>query len=420
MTAVVEPVHIKEQARLAQIASKELGLLSTEDKNAALHTIADHLDANVSNIMEGNNQDLANGRKAFYDDAYMDRLALSEARIKEFSEGLRQVAKLDDPTGEIVSQWTLDNGLDVQTVRVPLGVIGMIYEARPNVTADASGLALKSGNAIVLKGGSSAIHSNRVIVKVMKEALVSTKISQDAIQFIDSTDRVATEQLFTMKEHIDVLIPRGGGKLIQAVVNHATVPVLETGVGNCHIYIDKGADVDKAINIFINAKTDRPAVCNAVETLIVHEAFLAAHQETLIEAFNKYNIGVYGDDKVLSAIPNATRATEQHWAEEFLSLDVAMKVVSNVDEAIAHIDEYGTKHSEAIVTEDKETAKRFKGLVDAAAIYHNASTRFTDGRALGFGAEIGISTQKLHARGPMGLQALTTIKYVMSGNGQIR
>lgn len=420
MTRVVEPINVKKQAKLAQIASKELGLLSTEDKNAALYIIADHIDANVSNIIEGNNLDLANGRKASYDDAYMDRLSLSEGRIKEFAKGLRKVASLDDPTGEIVSQWTLDNGLDVKKIRVPLGVIGMIYEARPNVTADATGLALKSGNAIVLKGGSSAIHSNRAIVKVIKEALVSTKISEDAVQFIDSTDRAATEQLFTMKEHIDVLIPRGGGKLIQAVVNNATVPVLETGVGNCHIYIDKGADVDKAINIFINAKTDRPAVCNAAETLIVHEVFLVAHQDKLIEAFNKHNIGVYGDDKVLSVIPNAIRATEKHWAEEFLSLDVAMKVVSNVDEAIAHIDVYGTKHSEAIVTEDEETAKRFMGLVDAAAVYHNASTRFTDGSVLGFGAEIGISTQKLHARGPMGLKELTTIKYVMSGNGQIR
>ncbi|TDL34918.1 glutamate-5-semialdehyde dehydrogenase [Jeotgalibacillus sp. S-D1] len=420
MTTVIEPVDVKQQAILAQKASKELGLLSTEEKNAALHTLADALDLNVKSILKANKQDLDSGRKSGYDDAYMDRLSLSEERIKEFAEGLRQVAKLDDPTGEIDSQWTLDNGLDVQTVRVPLGVIGMIYEARPNVTADATGLALKSGNAIVLKGGSSAIHSNRAIVKVMKGALVSTAISADAVQFVDSTDRAATEKLFTMKEHIDVLIPRGGGKLIQAVVNNATVPVLETGVGNCHIYIDKDADPEKAINIFINAKTDRPAVCNAAETLIVHESFLALHKDKLIDAVKQNNIGVYGDEKALSVFPNAVPAQEEHWKNEFLSLDVAIKVTPSIDEAISHIDQYGTKHSEAIVTEDADVAKRFKGLVDAAAIYHNASTRFTDGSALGFGAEIGISTQKLHARGPMGLPALTTIKYVMSGNGQIR
>lgn len=420
MTTAVEPVNVKEQAILAQAASKELGLLSTEDKNAALHVIADALDQNVLTILEANKQDLDSGREAGYDDAYMDRLALSEDRVKEFAEGLRQVAKLEDPSGEIVSEWTLDNGLDVQTVRVPLGVIGMIYEARPNVTADATGLALKSGNAIVLKGGSSAIHSNRAIVKVMKEALNSTKISPEAVQFIDSTDRAATEQLFTMKEHIDVLIPRGGGKLIQAVVNNATVPVLETGVGNCHIYIDKDAELEKALNIFINAKTDRPAVCNAAETLIVHEEFFSRHKDAIIQALKKHGIGVYGDNKVVTEVPDSNRATEEHWSEEFLSLDVAMKIVNTVDEAIKHIDQYGTKHSEAIVTENSETATRFKGLVDAAAIYHNASTRFTDGSALGFGAEIGISTQKLHARGPMGLPALTTIKYVMSGNGQTR
>lgn len=420
MTTVIEPVNVKQQAILAQKASKELGLLSTEEKNAALHTVADALDLNVKSILQANEQDLDGGRKSGYDAAYMDRLSLSEDRIKEFADGLRQVAKLEDPTGKIDSQWTLDNGLDVQTVRVPLGVIGMIYEARPNVTADATGLALKSGNAIVLKGGSSAIHSNRAIVKVMKEALTSTAISSDAVQFIDSTDRAATEQLFTMKEHIDVLIPRGGGKLIQAVVNNATVPVLETGVGNCHIYIDKDADPEKAINIFINAKTDRPAVCNAAETLIVHESFLALHKDKLIDAVNQYNIGVFGDEKAISVFPDAVPAEEEHWKNEFLSLDVAVKVASSIDEAIYHIDQYGTKHSEAIVTEDEKAAKRFKGLVDAAAIYHNASTRFTDGSALGFGAEIGISTQKLHARGPMGLPALTTIKYVMSGNGQIR
>ncbi|MDZ5711859.1 glutamate-5-semialdehyde dehydrogenase [Jeotgalibacillus haloalkalitolerans] len=413
-------VNVKQQAQLAQKASKELGLLPTGTKNQALLTIADHLEANTAAILAANEKDLANGREAGYDAAYMDRLALDTDRVKDFADGLRQVAKLEDPSGEVTDEWTLDNGLNVQTIRVPLGVIGMIYEARPNVTADATGLALKSGNAIVLKGGSSAINSNRQIVSVMKEALEHTEISSDAVQFIDSTDRQATEELFTMKEHIDVLIPRGGGKLISAVVNNATVPVLETGVGNCHIYIDKDADAKKAFAILVNAKTDRPAVCNAAETVIIHEAFLNAHKDELIETLKENNISVYGDEAACKALPGAEKAEEEQWANEFLSLDIAMKIVSDVDEAISHIDEYGTKHSEAIVTDNEETAKRFKGMVDAAAIYQNASTRFTDGSALGFGAEIGISTQKLHARGPMGLPALTTIKYVMTGDGQIR
>ncbi|TFE02937.1 glutamate-5-semialdehyde dehydrogenase [Jeotgalibacillus salarius] len=413
-------INVKQQAQAAQKASKELGLLSTETKNKALNTIADHLEKNTALILEANSKDLANGKDAGYDAAYMDRLALDEDRVKDFADGLRQVAKLDDPSGKVTDEWTLENGLNVQTIRVPLGVIGMIYEARPNVTADATGLALKSGNAIVLKGGSSAINSNRQIVSVMKEALQETEISSDAVQFIDSTDRSATEELFTMKEHIDVLIPRGGGKLISAVVNNATVPVLETGVGNCHIYIDKDADAEKALAILVNAKTDRPAVCNAAETVIIHEAFLNTHKDKLIATLEENNINVYGDDSACEVIPGAMKADQDHWANEFLSLDIAMKIVSDVDEAIAHIDEFGTKHSEAIVTENENTAKRFKGMVDAAAIYQNASTRFTDGSALGFGAEIGISTQKLHARGPMGLPALTTIKYVMTGNGQIR
>ncbi|WP_026688950.1 glutamate-5-semialdehyde dehydrogenase [Alteribacter aurantiacus] len=420
MTKVVEPVSVKSQAKLAQKASKSLGMLPTQVKNEALHVVADYLDQNVATILTANEQDLQNGRKEDFDAAYMDRLALTEDRVKEFAQGLRDVAKLDDPSGETVDEWTLENGLNVATVRVPLGVIGMIYEARPNVTVDATGLALKSGNAIVLKGGSTAIHSNRAIVKLIKEALGNTEVSADAVQFIDSTDRKATEELFTMKEHIDVLIPRGGGKLISAVVNNATVPVLETGVGNCHIYVDKDADVEKAISIFVNAKTDRPAVCNAAETLIVHRAWLTENKDALVSAFKEHGIGVYGCEKAVEEIEGAEPATEAHWANEFLSLDVAVKVVDDVAEAVQHIDTYGTKHSEAIVTENKGTAARFTGLVDAAAVYHNASTRFTDGSALGFGAEIGISTQKLHARGPMGLPALTTVKYVMTGNGQIR
>ncbi|WP_077622709.1 glutamate-5-semialdehyde dehydrogenase [Sediminibacillus massiliensis] len=417
---VIKEWNVEEQAIQAKKAAKTLSLLTTEEKNEALITLADVLDAEYETILEANKKDLENGREKGFDAAFMDRLSLSKERVQDFAQGLRDVAELEDPTGIVKSDWTLDNELNVQQVTVPLGVIGMIYEARPNVTVDATGLALKSGNAIVLKGGSSAIHSNKQIVEVMHRGLEKTKIPKEAVQFIDSTDREATQQLFTMKEHIDVLIPRGGGKLIQAVVNNATVPVLETGVGNCHIYIDAEADVEKALAILVNAKTDRPAVCNAVETAIIHKDWLEANKDALIKTLNDNNIAVHGDETAVRVIPGSVPAGEDDWANEYLSTDIAVKTVDDVAQAIQHIEDYGTKHSEAIVTENKNTADLFMNLVDAAAIYHNASTRFTDGGALGFGAEIGISTQKLHARGPMGLPALTTIKYKMSGNGQIR
>ncbi|KKI93998.1 gamma-glutamyl phosphate reductase [Bacillus sp. SA1-12] len=412
--------NVKAQAIAAKKAAKKLGLLTTDEKNEALHIIADELVKSANMILTANEQDLQAGQEKGYDEAFMDRLALSLERIEDFAEGLRQVAALEDPIGKIQSSWTLENGLLVEKVTVPLGVIGMIYEARPNVTVDAAGLALKSGNAIVLKGGSSALSSNKAIVQIMHEALKKTKISEDAVQFIESIDREATQQLYTMKEHIDVLIPRGGSSLINAVVNNATVPVLETGVGNCHLFIDKEADLEKALNILINAKTDRPAVCNALETMIIHKEWLRKNHEVLHAAFKQYGITIHGDEDARSFLPDAILANEDDWANEYLSLDLAVKVVGNVEEAIDHIETYGTKHSEAIVTENRETAKIFMSLVDASALYHNASTRFTDGGALGFGAEIGISTQKLHARGPMGLPALTTVKFMMSGNGQTR
>jgi len=418
--SVLEHMTVEEQAIAAKKAAKKVSLLTTEEKNEALHILADTLEKNTERILDANEIDLQVGREKGYEEAYMDRLALSKERIFDFAEGLRQVARLEDPTGKILSSWTLDNGLLVEKVTVPLGVIGMIYEARPNVTVDATGLALKSGNAIVLKGGSSALSSNKAIVEVMHEALNETKIPKEAVQFIASTNREATQQLFTMKEYIDVLIPRGGGSLINAVVNNATVPVLETGVGNCHLYIDVEADVEKALNILVNAKTDRPAVCNALETAIIHKDWLEKNKDHLNKTLNEQGIAVHGDQIALSYIPNAVLANEEDWANEYLSLDLAIKTVESVEEAIEHIETYGTKHSEAIVTENKDTAKMFMNVVDASALYHNASTRFTDGGALGFGAEIGISTQKLHARGPMGLPALTTVKFLMSGNGQIR
>ncbi|MGG1632767.1 glutamate-5-semialdehyde dehydrogenase [Rossellomorea sp. NRS-1567] len=420
MTLTIEKTDVKKQAMLAKKASKTLSMLTTDQKNKALHILADHLEANYESILKQNEKDLERGKEKGFEAAFMDRLSLSKERVEDFASGLRQVADLEDPTGKVVSDWTLENQLQVQKVTVPLGVIGMIYEARPNVTVDATGLALKSGNAIVLKGGSNAITSNKAIVDVMHEALEKTDIPKDAVQFINTTDREATSELFTMKEHIDVLIPRGGGALINAVVNNATVPVLETGVGNCHIYIDKEAQVEKALNIIINAKTDRPAVCNAAETVILHEDWFKENKGAFVEKLKEHNVTIHGDEKVVEAIEDAKLAGEEDWANEYLSLDIAVKIVPSLDEAIDHIEQYGTKHSEAIVTENTELAKKFMMLVDAAALYHNASTRFTDGGALGFGAEIGISTQKLHARGPMGLPALTTVKYMMHGTGQIR
>ncbi|MDQ0481837.1 glutamate-5-semialdehyde dehydrogenase [Guptibacillus hwajinpoensis] len=416
----VNAVDVKSQAMLAQKAGKSLSMLTTSEKNEALNIIADELEKEYDLILTENQVDLQNGKEKGFDEAFMDRLQLTKERIENFSNGLREVAKLDDPVGDVLSEWTMENGLNVKQVRVPLGVIGMIYEARPNVTVDATGLALKSGNAIILKGGSSALISNKAIVSVIHRALGKTKIPRDAVQFIATTDRSATEQLFTLNKYVDVLIPRGGGSLIQTVVNNATVPVLETGVGNVHIYIDKEADVEKALSIIINAKTDRPAVCNALETLIVHREWFSEHSDNLISKLTDYGITVYGDAEALEVIPNAEKAEEKDWAEEYLGLGLAVKIVGDVQQAIEHIETYGTKHSEAIITENQQTADLFLQQIDAAAVYHNASTRFTDGEALGFGAEIGISTQKLHARGPMGLPALTTTKYCIKGNGQIR
>ncbi|WP_121612953.1 glutamate-5-semialdehyde dehydrogenase [Mesobacillus foraminis] len=412
--------NVEEQAKKAKKAARQLSLLTSEEKDEALMIMADTLENEYQSILNANESDLQAGIAKGYEAAFMDRLKLTKERIQDFAEGLRDVAKLNDPTGRIFSSWALDNGLQVEKVTVPLGVIGMIYEARPNVTVDATGLALKSGNSIILKGGSSAIHSNKAIVGVIHAALRSTKIPEDAVQFISSTDREATQQLFTMKEHIDVLIPRGGASLINSVVQNATVPVLETGVGNCHLYIDKDADPVKAMKILVNAKTDRPAVCNAAETVIVHKEWLNSHLSLFIDTLNEHQITVHGDRTAVALIPNALPAGEEDWNSEYLSLDLAVKTVGNMEEAIDHIDQFGTKHSEAIITENKENAETFMNLVDASALYHNASTRFTDGGALGFGAEIGISTQKLHARGPMGLPALTTVKFKMRGNGHVR
>ncbi|MGG0027965.1 glutamate-5-semialdehyde dehydrogenase [Bacillus safensis subsp. osmophilus] len=421
MTLTAEVVtSVKEKAKKAKHVSKKLGLLQTEEKNDALLKMAEALEQNSRFILQENQKDLDAGKEKGFSEALMDRLMLNEERIHEFAESLRLVTRLTDPVGEILDEWTLDNGLHVKSRRVPLGVIGMIYEARPNVTVDAAGLALKAGNSVILKGGSSAISSNKAIVSVIHEALDQTKIPRDAVQLIEQTDRSSVQAMFQLKEWIDVLIPRGGASLIKTVVEESTIPVLETGTGNCHIYIDQTANVKKAIEIVINAKTNRPAVCNALETLIIHRDWLKENAASLNEALQEHLVTVHGDQAAESYFSNAVPAGEVDWTDEYLSLDLAVKVVDSIEEAISHIDQYGTKHSEAIVTEDEKNALTFLNEVDAAAVYHNASTRFTDGGALGYGAEIGISTQKLHARGPMGLPALTTTKLLLSGDGQIR
>ncbi|MGE1210031.1 glutamate-5-semialdehyde dehydrogenase [Bacillus pumilus] len=421
MTLTAEVVtSVKEKAKKAKHVSKKLGLLHTEDKNEALLKLAEALEQNSTFILQENQKDIDAGKEKGFSEALLDRLMLNEERIHEFAESLRLVTRLTDPVGEILDEWTLENGLHVKSRRVPLGVIGMIYEARPNVTVDAAGLALKAGNAVILKGGSSAISSNKAIVSVIHEALDQTKIPRDAVQLIEQTDRSSVQAMLHLKEWIDVLIPRGGASLIKTVVEQSTIPVLETGTGNCHVFIDQTANVKKAIEIVINAKTNRPAVCNALETLIIHRDWLKENAASLNEALQEHHVTVHGDEAALSHFSNAIPAEEVDWTDEYLSLDLAVKVVDSIDEAIHHIEKYGTKHSEAIVTEDEKQALTFLNEVDAAAVYHNASTRFTDGGALGYGAEIGISTQKLHARGPMGLPALTTTKLLLSGDGQIR
>ncbi|MCM1136365.1 MAG: glutamate-5-semialdehyde dehydrogenase, partial [Clostridium sp.] len=349
----------------------------------------------------------------------LDRLRLSEERIQQMAEGLKQVAELEDPVGQLIEIFERPVGLKIEKRRVPIGVIGIIYESRPNVTADAFGLCFKSGNAVILKGGSDALRSNRAITEVIRKALLAEGITEDAIQLIVSTDRAVTQEFMRLKEYVDLLIPRGGAGLIKSVVENSTIPVIETGTGNCHIYVDESASMDMAIPIIINAKTQRIGVCNACESLVVHEAMREKLLPALKEALQKYQVEIRGDEKVRQVI-DCTPATEEDYAAEYLDYIISMKTVSSVDEAISHINKYNTKHSEAIITENTENAEKFLNEVDAACVYVNASTRFTDGFEFGFGAEIGISTQKLHARGPMGLKELTSYKYCIRGNGQCR
>lgn len=404
----------------AVTAKYELQRLTTEVKNNALQMSAAALLKETDRILAANQKDYDIARKGGMSEGLLDRLKLTPARIEGMSEGLRQIAKLNDPVGETMESFERPNGLHISKIRVPMGVIGIIYEARPNVTADAFGLCFKTGNAVILKGGRDAFYSNEAITEVIRETLEEINISADAIQLITDNDRAVTTAFMQLKQYIDVLIPRGGAGLIRAVVENSTIPVIETGTGNCHIYVDEDADLEKAVPIIINAKTQRIGVCNACESLLVHEKIADRFLPALGEALKAKNVEIRGDQKVRMLIPGAAEATEEDYGTEYLDYVISMKTVASVDEAIGHINKYNTRHSDAILTENVEHAEKFLQGVDSACVYVNASTRFTDGFEFGFGAEIGISTQKLHARGPMGLRELTTYKYMIRGNGQIR
>ncbi len=402
-------------------AERELALLSTAKKDALLTLFAEKLILNADRIIEQNKLDLADAKKNNIPTPLIDRLRLDEKRIKGMADGVLDVVKLDDPVGRLLEETTRPNGLLIQKISVPLGVIGIIYEARPNVTSDSMALCFKSGNACVLKGGKEAIRSNTMIVLLMKEALSELHCNENYVLLIEDTSRETTNEMMRMKGVIDVLIPRGGKNLIQAVVQNATVPVIETGAGNCHIFVDESADFDMAVNIVDNAKTSRPSVCNAAETLLVHQTIADQVLPLIYDKLKEHNVELRCCERSLQILQeDAVAATEEDYETEYNNYTMAVKIVSNVQEAVAHINRYSTQHSEAIVTEDMQNADYFLQNVDSAAVYVNASTRFTDGGEFGLGAEIGISTQKLHARGPMGLKELTSYKYIIHGNGQIR
>jgi len=409
-------------AQRAREAARGLATTSTEQRNRALLAMAHALTHNQDEILAANAQDMDAARGKNVAAALLDRLELNPARLKSMSEALKALSLLADPIGEVVEGHTLPNGIQLTKIRVPLGVVAIIYEARPNVTADAAGLCMKTGNAVILRGGSLAVKSNVALTRVLANAATGSGMPEGCVQTVESTDREAAEELMGLHGYIDVLIPRGGAGLIRSVVENAKVPVIETGVGNCHVYIHADADPVMARRIAVNAKVQRPGVCNAAETLLVDEAVHEAVLPPILKELEECGVTVHGDEHVraLGAIMRIEPATEEDWATEYLDLKLAVRVVSGLDQAIDHINTYGTKHSEAIVTEDYSAARRFLREVDAAAVYVNASTRFTDGGEFGMGAEIGISTQKLHARGPMGLDALTSTKYVAMGSGQIR
>ncbi|WP_294236879.1 glutamate-5-semialdehyde dehydrogenase [Pseudobutyrivibrio sp.] len=409
-----------ELATKARDVKYTVAALSTEDKNSAIMAVADALEASVSDIISANAIDMKNGETKGLSQGLLDRLKLDESRIKGIADGLREIVKLDDPIGQITEEFERPNGLKIKKRLVPIGVVGVIYEARPNVTADVFGLCFKTGNAVILKGGSDALESNKAIVKVIKSALEKGGYPVDAITLIDDTSRETAKEMMRLNGYIDVLIPRGSAGLIKSVVENASIPVIETGSGNCHIYVDHDADIDMAIDIIVNAKTQRIGVCNSAESLVVHEDIAASLLPKLNKALREKGVQIFADAKAKALMEGSEDATEEDFAKEYLDYIISVKTVSSVEEAIEHINKYNTGHSEAIVTNDEKNADKFLDGIDAACVYVNASTRFTDGFEFGFGAEIGISTQKLHARGPMGLLALTSYKYTIFGTGQIR
>lgn len=412
--------EVYQKGELAKKASFQLLNKSTDEKNDALLLISNQLLEDKDLIMAANKVDLEKGKENGLTSSILDRIMLDEKRMKDMASALKELVKLKDPVGVVVEEIEKDNGLKILKKTVPIGVMGMIYEARPNVTIDAASLALKTGNSIVLRGSSSAKESNIALVHSIHKALEKSALPKEAVQLIEDTSRETAKELFHLKEFLDVLIPRGGKGLIETVVREATVPVIETGAGNCHLYIDETANIDMAKKISLNGKTQRPSVCNALETILIEEKWFKQNGLSLLQALDNRGVEIYGDQTVCAAYETAIEATEDDWYTEYSALKISIKVVKGVMDAINHINKYGTKHSEAIITENKENATTFLAGVDAAAVYHNASTRFTDGFEFGYGAEIGISTQKLHARGPMGLNALTSVKYFIYGDGQVR
>ena len=413
-------MELETLGKRAKVAARQLGAASTAQKNQALLTMADRLLTEQDRILAANAADMATGKTKGLSAALLDRLLLTPARIEAMAEGLRQVAALPDPIGECVSGVRRPNGLEIRKVRVPFGVIAMIYEARPNVTVDAAGLCLKTGNAVILRGGSEAIESNKALAAILIEAGRAAGLPDGTVSLIETTDREAVNRLLKLNRYIDVIIPRGGAGLIRTVVENSTVPVIETGIGVCHTFVDESADLEMAADIAFNAKVSRPGVCNAMETLLVHRAVADALLPLLLERYARAGVELRGCPETAARHAAVKPATEEDWATEYHDFILSVKVVEGLDEALDHIDRYSTKHSEAIVTRDYDNARRFQQQVDASTVYVNASTRFTDGFEFGFGAEIGISTQKLHARGPMGLVELTSYKYLVDGNGQIR
>lgn len=411
---------LKDMGQRAAATKALLNRLTTEEKNRALLRAADALCGHSEEILAANQKDMEAAQKNGMKEGLLDRLKLTEDRIRAMAEGLQQVAELPDCIGEVLEESDRPNGMHLKKVRVPMGVIGIIYEARPNVTADAFGLCFKTGNAVILKGGSDAIHSNLAIVKVLQASLEEGGIPADVLQLIADTDRSVTVEFMKLKQYVDLLIPRGSAGLIRSVVENSTIPVIETGTGNCHVYVDKAADLEMAAKIVYNAKTQRIGVCNACESLVVHKDIREAFLPRLAEILAPKKVELRGDERVREILPDCTAATEEDYGTEYLDYILSLKTVDSLDEAIEHINRYSTRHSECIVTEDREAAEKFLNEIDAACVYWNVSTRFTDGFEFGFGAEIGISTQKLHARGPMGLRELTSYKYTIQGNGQVR